>query len=559
MRTHPALLRLTGSAAATAGCLFFAACGGGAAASPEPTPPAAAAVRPEHRAAPAERDEVRAEAVDPAGWVRPTRACPLGVVLPPAALHAAAPLPTDGGLFYAEADRLRWRQRIEAGPRGGGVDARQRSWAADWRRISVNAARFARGGEAAAPADEGPARAVHGTLARDAAFHALLTDDARGRAAVRTYLLAQAASPGNDYLRLCIRTADGVTLDAWFWHASWLLRYLVTYDFARAGLDAEDRSTIEAAVRRNALALMAHLDWGNAQIFPRRLADNYQVRARDAAPRTEADTWLARRYDTDGDCRITEADLGTRLPVYAYARADGSAGPRLSVLSQWFNNRKSAAAAAFGVAGAMLGDPMLVDHARRYFLEWLSYAVWPDGSEGEYARNGDYCIAQQGVIYAASNLQGALLLAGVLARQGDDTLVAFSTRRGLFGSQSGEGDPPKSLERVARTQVALRTGDLDWHAHEPWRPRQAPGRTTWLGAPTSRYMRAGAEIDNYHELGLLPAAALLPSVPIEALVLRDPRVTDQHFPGSTGHPVATGFGQWTDVFNALPAVLLLAP
>jgi hypothetical protein len=559
MTTPPVLLRLTGSAAATAGCLFFAACGGGAVASPEPAPPAAAAVRPEHRGAPAGRSEVRTEAVDPAGWVRPTRACPLGVLLPPAAPRAAAPLPPDGGSFYAEADRLRWRQRIEAGPRAGVVDARQRSWAADWQRISVNAARFERGGEAATPADEGPARAVHGTLARDAAFHALVTDDARGRAAVRTYLLAQAASPANDFQHLCIRTAEGVTLDAWFWHASWLLRYMVTYDFVRAGLDAEDRSTIEAMVRRNAQALMAHLDWGNAQVFPKRLAGNYRVRARDAAPRTEADTWLARRYDTDGDCRITETDLAPRLPVYAYARADGSAGPRLSVLSQWFNNRKSAAATAFGIAGAMLGDSTLVDHARRYFMEWLSYAVWPDGSEGEYARNGDYCVAQQGVIYAASNLQGALLLAGVLARQGDDTLVAFSTRAGLFGSQSSEGEAPKSLERVARTQVALRTGDLDWHAHEPWRPRQAPGRSTALGAPTSRYMQAGAEIDNYHELGLLPAAALLPSVPIEGLVLRDPRVTAQRFPGSTGHPVATGFGQWTDVFNALPAVLLLAP
>lgn len=559
MTTPPVLLRLTRSAAATAGCLLLAACGGGAAASPEPAPTAAAAVRPEHPGTALERDELRAEGVDPASWVRPTHACPLGVVLPPTAPRAAAPLPPDGGLFYTEADRLRWRQRIEASPRAGVVDARQRSWAADWQRISVNAARFARGGEAAAPADEGPARAVHGTLARDAAFHALVADDARGRAAVRTYLLAQAASPANDYLRLCIRTADGVTLDAWFWHASWLLRYIATYDFARTGLEAADRAMVEAAVRRNALALMAHLDWANAQIFPRRLAGNYRVRLRDAAPRTEVDAWLARRYDTDGDCRLTEADLGTRLPVYAYARADGSAGPRLSVLSQWFNNRKSAAATAFGIAGAMLGEPMLVDHARRYFMEWLSFAVWPDGSEGEYARNGDYCIAQQGVIYAASNLQGALLLAGVLARQGDDTLVAFSTRYGLFGSQSSEGEAPKSLELVARTQVALRTGDLDWHAHEPWRTRQAPGRSTALGAPTSRYMQAGAEIDNYHELGLLPAAALLPSVPIEGLVLRDPRITAQHFPGSTGHPVATGFGQWTDVFNALPAVLLLVP
>lgn len=576
-------LDLITAAAAAASCLGVAACGGGS--SMAGTPPAIAwqavtgmpshpgssgSVATKHPvAAPSSAvrtslmsglDAAPPDAIDPASWVRPTSSCSLGVVLPakPAPRDPVS-LPPEEGVFYSGPELALWQQRIAAEPTPN-PDALEVASARDWRRIVINTARFIASGEPLpGPGDEGPGRAVHGSLARDAAFHFLMTGDERDLNAVRGYLLAQAASPSNDYLRLCIRTVDGNTLDAWFWHASWLLRYMATYDFVRAALGAADRATIEASIRRNAYALAAHIDWGNAQIFPKRLSGDYGVRARDAAPKTEAETWHSRRYDTNGDCTINSADRPDRLPVHAYARADGSVGPRLSVLSQWFNNRKSAAAAAFGIAGAMLGDSMLVDHAKRYFMEWLSFAVWPDGSEGEFARNGDYCIAQQGVIYATTNLQGGLMLARALARQGDDTLLAFQTRRGLFGSESVGGQASKSLELVARTQIGLRTGRLDWYFHEAWKQRQTASEAVSLGASTSRYMRGDSVIDNYHELGLLLAAPLLPQVPVTGLVLRDPAVTSLRFPGATGNAVATGFGQWTDVFNALPAVLLLRP
>jgi hypothetical protein len=65
--------------------------------------------------------------------------------------------------------------------------------------------------------------------------------------------------------------------------------------------------------------------------------------------------------------------------------------------------------------------------------------VWADGSEGEYLRNGDYCIPKQGVIYAASNIQSALLVSRLLTRQGDRSLIDFRTRDGLFGTESAAG------------------------------------------------------------------------------------------------------------------------
>jgi hypothetical protein len=48
-------------------------------------------------------------------------------------------------------------------------------------------------------------------------------------------------------------------------------------------------------------------------------------------------------------------------------------------------------------------------------------------------------------------------------------------------------------------------------------------------------------------------------VPVAGLVLREKASTTLPFPGATGRSVATGYGSWTDYFNALPAVLLLRP
>lgn len=499
--------------------------------------------------------------VNTAAWVVPTPTCNLGVSLPDS-LKPLSPvaLPNDdGGLLFTPQERSTWTQRSFQGPFREPGDYAPRS-PGDWRRIVENTDRFLSSGEPApTAADNGATRSTLGTLARDAAFHHLITGTPRSLAAVRSYLVAQAGNPNNDFSRLCIVLGDGTTLDARFWHASWLLRYIVTYDFVRSELNEAERSAIEHAIRRNAYALAAHIDWGNARLFPNRLYGDYRARASDANVTAEGDVWWAKRFNLSGDCRGTPDPRSERLPVYAYSHSDGSPGPRITALSQWFNNRKSTAAAAFGLAGAMLGDEVLVASAKRYFMEWLTYAVWPDGSEGEFARNGDYCIAQQGVIYATTNLQAGLLMARVLSRQGDASLAQFQTAQGLYGTESLGEQPRKSLALVSQTHVALRLGQLPWFFHEPWRGTQWPRAGTFLGAATSRYLGSTTTTDNYHELGILMAAHLVPGVPIRGLVLRDPSVSTLPFPGAYGNPVATGSGQWTDVFNALPAVLLIRP
>lgn len=488
-----------------------------------------------------------------------TPGCRLGY-MPPSSLiaKAAAPMPPSGGIFYSHVELSVWRTRIGTGPFVRNDDHMPGS-PGDWHRIVANT-------KAAVDTAESPLtsahpaeiRDTHGTLARDAAFHFLVTGDSASGHAARAHLLSQARNPANDFAsNLCIITLDGNTHDAWFRQAAWLLRHAVIYDFVRRSMPANHRLLTENWFRRQAYFLAAHTDWGLSTVFPNRLSGDYTVKRDAAAATSDHETWYARRFDTNGDCTISDADQTTAMRVSAYVRADGSVGPRISVLSQYYNNRKSAAAVAFGAVGALLAEPVLIVNAKRYFMEWLAYSVWPDGSQGESARNGDYCIAPQGVVYGSLNLQGAAMLARILARQGDRSLSRFSTHVGLFGTQSAE--IAKSMSLVATTYYKLQQGQLAWFSHEPWKLSQAPRDATSLSSTTVHYLGNAKALDDYHELGLLPVSYLLTGAPWQGWVMRDPGVTKLRFPGSTGNPVATGMGQWSDAFNAMPAVLLLRP
>ncbi|MFM7534100.1 MAG: hypothetical protein ACKO5J_16745 [Rubrivivax sp.] len=462
-------------------------------------------------------------------------------------------------MFASEREIAQWRSRIDTGPFVRAGDYAEGS-PGDWDRIAQSARALVLQGEPTWNAGmRQEARATHGSRIRDAAFFHLLTGEPRALAAVRAHLLRDAANPLNDFAStLCITLPDGVTLDAHFVEASWLSRYVVAYDFVRPKLPAEDRITIEAFIARNARFMAAHLDFGSSLLFPRRESGDYRARGHDAAPGPDAARYWMRRFDTNADCEIDDKDLPGPWLARAYVEGTGRLGPRVSSLSQWYNNRKSAVALAVGAAGILLDDNVLVASGQRYFMEWLAYSVWPDGSQGEFARHDEYCIAQQGVVYSSSNIQGAALLATSLARQGDRSLVDFSTREGLFGSASPPGEPPKSLALTMRTYARLIQGELDWHLHEPWKPRPQLRRETRLGGNVVRFM-GGGEIDNFHELGMLAVTAWIRDTGIDDLVLRQRAASHLRFPGASGRPVATGHGQWTDAFNAMPAVLFLRP
>jgi hypothetical protein len=421
----------------------------------------------------------------------------------------------------------------------------------DWTRIVSNANLFMSQGESAVTLAN---RAGHGMRARDAAFYALVTNNTGYRDSVAAYLVKAAKDPVNDFALMCFRSLANDTWDGFYEQAPWLMRHLVAYDYVRSGLSLADRVLLENYFRRQSYFFAANIDWGLRMAFPNRLTGDYAVRERDAAPRTDADTWASRRFDTNGDCRIDASDDTTLFPVHAYVTANGQLGPRVSKLSLWFNNRRAANVAAFATGGLILGDSVLVNRAKRYVLEWLTYSVYADGSDGEYYRNSDYCVPKQGLQYGQASLQAATLLAGWLNKKGDATLLAFSTSAGLFGTQGASSAQTKSIERVVNTQLQLVTRALPWFQYEGWKTTQAPRELMHLGRVEQRYMGTSV-FDSYHELGLLASAASFPNVNIKGVVTRDPAVTSVRLPGATRNSVSSGVASWLDVFGALPAVL----
>jgi hypothetical protein len=481
---------------------------------------------------------------------------------PPASLSSstAAARPAVGGVFYTTTELATWKARLTTGPFLKANDFTKGS-PGDWDRINQNAAEFIKNG------DKGPMTTSasdefgrFGTGARDAAFLFLMTSDGNAFTAVKSYLLTQLNNPAVDFpSRLCLTDNNNWNPDGYFYQSSWLLRYLMTYDFVRSALSSADRIKIENFIRRNAYMLATQMDAAMAGVFPNRLTGDYTKRSWAAATNKGAISWWSKRYDTNDDCKVDSSDLASAAPVYAYLRADGTAGPRITELSQFYNNRRAATALTFGAAGLVLGDPILIGSAKRYTFEWLTYGVWPDGSQGEYARNGDYCIPQQGVIYSASNTSSAAILATLLTRQGDTSIQSFSTKDGLFGTESTGTAPAKTLALAVQTQLGLLNGTIKWHYYKPWVKNQEPSSSDAITGFRSYYMKSTKPLENYHELGLLPAAKILPGVNIAGMVLRDKQVTSLPFPGASGSTVTTGWGIWNDPFNALPAPLLMRP
>ena len=480
--------------------------------------------------------------------------------LPPADLVATAPAPlpaTGTGAFFNAVELAAWRSRVKAGPFVKDADFAAAS-PGDWDRIQANARRFVSQGETLSDTGDA-ARASHGSLARDAAFNHLMAPDAALLTAVRSYLLAQVAATANDFAsQRCYRALDNTARDGFFAEAPWLTRLAATYDFVRAALPAADRLLIENYLRRNAWFFATQLDWGLKSVFPQRLAGDYSVRGEDAATTGNA-VWYSRAVDSNQDCTIDTQDSAAQWPRYAYARADGSLGPRVSWLQMWFNNRRAANALAAGSVGVMLGDSELVTRAKRYVMEWLAYGVWSDGASGEYSRNGEYCIAKQGLIYSAASVQGGLMLARMLARKGDRSLANFSTRAGLNGTEATGSAASKSLALVASTFLRAASGELGWYQAEPERAAQAPRSQTDLARLDVRYLASATAVDDVHELGMLSSAAIVPSVPVVKAMLEHKVITQPMPAGQTRNAVATGLGAWTDAFAVMPAAYLLRP
>lgn len=489
-----------------------------------------------------------------------TPSCRLGF-LPPTELASTVPVaaPTDGGgVTFSPSQLATWRDRVNTGPFVIAGDY-VRGSPGDWTRISSNASYFILNGEVPVTAAmSGYDLFRSGSYARDAAFHFLLKRDPIHLAAVRQYLLSTVANGEADLTTsTCYRYYDGRSVpDAPFTQGGWMLRMAVTYDYVRADLSDADRVAIENFLRRNAYWLAANLDWAIQSIFPRRQFGDYGFRIGDAAAQSLDAASLKMRRDSNDDCVIDAQDDPRSFTAHTHVNADGSLGSPITLVSQRFNNRRSTQAAAVAALGAVLADRDLMLSAERYFMEWLSYAVYADGSEGEYARNGDYCVPKMGVAYSQANVQGAMLLVNLQNRSGPSSLLAYASQDGLWGTQ-GSSEQKKSLRLVVKNHLDMTTLVSNRYLHEPWKTVQTPRTQTHLGRLDSHYNNATKATDNFQELGLLLSAWAFPDLPVQGVVMRDPSVTTLRFPSANGNSLSTGAVPWLDQMGAFPAVYLL--
>jgi hypothetical protein len=513
------------------------------------------------------------------------------------------------GLFYSPEEIAFWQKRVQQGPFLHNGDA----WAGspgDWDRIMKNADGFVISPEPAlTKANDYSNTAIRsiGLKARDAAFTYLVTGEQKYGDAVRNWLMLIVSDPSNDITQLPAVYAtlpDGSrnTLDAYFNHAMGVARLAMIYDFARNSFSDIQRAQVETWFLNAGLYFEKYLHsgglnagdygYGNAGLvanFPNRKIDDYQTRRNFAAlDATNPDIWgkmsnlfyialadpMVRYINNvptitlDKDYTITDAGhgcgyfTGPLTGSYSYVRGDGVLGPRISRLSEYYNNRRSMTTTAFGLIGVLVNNQILVDEAKRYVKEWVRYSVWPDGSQGEYLRNGNYCGANAGVIYGAHNAQTAVLLAEVLARRGDFELYQYSTVWGLYGTGVSETEtsvppasPMKTILDAVGTHLLLVDGKLDWYLYEGFRTQQSPRAITHLDGITE-FSQWGA-YHTYHELSYLPANRYYGSSLVRGVILRDPPEAHPPFPGTDGLHVDGGLESWNGATSLFPGILFM--
>lgn len=271
-------------------------------------------------------------------------------------------------------------------------------------------------------------------------------------------------------------TAPPMDGDVYRTECTWLARAFSAYLNWRAKATVAARTTIDAWFLANAQFAAAQSDAGLLNIWPKRMTDDYSVAAGPAA---------------EGDMLTTIPEGGGSTILY-------QGGLPISHLSQYYNNRRAYVYLFVAWVGFALGNDALVQSAQRYVREWVMFCVWPNGAQGEWARNGDYGWVNAGLPYGAANISAALYTAmwGDTYR-GDVSLLKFATNSGRFGTEAPAGQP-KTIWTAFDMHVSLLNGStvLCDQRGVPFSPITDPvGRqmhASWYLPVARRYYRSAA-------------------------------------------------------------------
>jgi hypothetical protein len=354
------------------------------------------------------------------------------------------------GLLWSDADLAVWKTRAVQGPYKSDGDSFDSLVPGEWERITESAETF----RSDPSVDRLNSYTVHESASAltgdvyiqnhktmvDAAFYALVAEDTELADAVKDELLWHAR---NENLQISPDQYQKTDYGNW-WNSAWVLRMLSCADFVKDRFSSSERAEFDAWIQDFAYSFeySVHYEISQGGGFGNRALRDYDTRR--------------------GYASVEPSFDGT----YAYKDANGDLHNQIAWIHKFYNNRRAGVMQFVGLSSVWLDDDFLIDRAKLYVEEWLKFSVFPDGSVGEYERNNLSGNIQQGYIYNGYNLEMAVTLADAMARAGDTALYEFETYQGIWGTESEDGDPAKSIKLVVETQLALMEDRLDWYFSE---------------------------------------------------------------------------------------------
>jgi hypothetical protein len=277
----------------------------------------------------------------------------------------------------------------------------------------------------------------HGKKGSAAALYGVLTNDTVLLSKFARMLIAQVRLGGSSDLRTWSTTSRTYpSKESGFKEATWIDGLAGGYACVRPMLKTALRIECDAWFAGASIYFVTRQNAVYSMFWPNRAVDDYTVRG-----------WLAR---DGGDPNLTPKPqdpiyfgpqmTGTRNwagdgYLYAFRRANGTLGPKISRVGIHYNNRSLAKDACILACGLVTGNYTLVESAKRDMREAIMFEHFSSGAPLELERGGDYGNPSRGLYYHAISIETLMRGADLLARQGDFSLYRFSSDVGVHGTQ----------------------------------------------------------------------------------------------------------------------------
>jgi|GEM_PF-4700802 len=146
-----------------------------------------------------------------------------------------------------------------------------------------------------------------------------------------------------------------------------------------------------------------------------------------------------------------------------------------------YNNRLMSQASAIGVIGAVTGNTTYINYGKQVFDEWLTFGMFPDGTQTEFHRRGEF-----GIHYGGINLNMWATFAYSLWKMLDDDYgFTFSTSAGVTNTITTDGRTPDSTVGGPKSLINAIKGYSRYF------------RSQENGGFAPRYSTRGDQIDGY--------------------------------------------------------------